>query len=132
MPLKRLPANHSGLGLGLLGYDSKELVTAEEFEKIGNEVLANEGLFRPIFLKELPEPFFSTDFALKMMAIFNILYYKQMKNFYSVLWWFNCIAGGSQPNYAAGFSTANWFTYMEHYIAGNGFRVALFLFWQWP
>lgn len=118
-----LPANHSGLGLGLLGYDSKELVTAEEFQKIRNDVLANvRGTVQADILKEDQSQntcIFSTDFALKMMGdIQQFFIDKEMKNFYSVsISGYHIAEAGANPITQLAFTLANGFTYMEHYIA---------------
>ena len=118
-----LPNGHNGLGLALLGYDTKELLAPEEFEKISNQVLASvRGTVQADILKEDQSQntcIFSTDFALKMMGdIQQFFIHKEMKNFYSVsISGYHIAEAGANPITQLAFTLANGFTYMEHYIA---------------
>ena len=118
-----LPEGHDGLGLGLLGVSSDEVVDAETYARIRKDVLHRvRGTVQADILKEDQAQntcIFATDFALRMMGdIQEYFIAHQVENFYSVsISGYHIAEAGANPITQLAFTLANGFTYCEYYAA---------------
>ena len=84
----KLPENHNGLGLYLLGVSGSDVLEAKVYERIKQNLSKVRGTVQADILKEDQAQntcIFSTHFALKMMAdMQNYFITHNIRNFYSV------------------------------------------------
>jgi methylmalonyl-CoA mutase len=118
-----LPADHSGLGLGLLGASGDMVVDRDVYERIKADTLrAVRGTVQADILKEDQAQntcIFSTEFALKMMGdVQQYFIDHQVRNFYSVsISGYHIAEAGANPISQLAFTLANGFTIVEYYLA---------------
>ncbi len=118
-----LPEGHNGLGLGLLGLSGAELVDAETYGRLREQVLQNvRGTVQADILKEDQAQntcIFSTNFALRMMGDIQAFFTAhQVRNFYSVsISGYHIAEAGANPISQVAFTLANGFTIIEYYLA---------------
>jgi methylmalonyl-CoA mutase len=123
-----LPADHDGLGLGLLGASGDEVVDAATYARIKAETLAAvRGTVQADILKEDQAQntcIFSTDFALRMMGdVAEYFTAQKVRNFYSVsISGYHIAEAGANPISQLAFTLANGFTIVEYYLA-RGMKV---------
>lgn len=100
-----------------------KLVSAEEYERIRNETLAQvRGTVQADILKEDQAQntcIFSTEFALKMMGdIQSYFIDKEVRNYYSVsISGYHIAEAGANPITQTAFTLANGFTYAQYYLS---------------
>ncbi|MDB5986048.1 MAG: methylmalonyl-CoA mutase [Nevskia sp.] len=118
-----LPSGNNGLGLGLLGVSSVEVVDAETYVRIKTETLATvRGTVQADILKEDQAQntcIFSTEFALRMMGdIQQYFVDNKVRNFYSVsISGYHIAEAGANPISQLAFTLSNGFTIVEYYLA---------------
>ncbi len=119
----KLPDEHNGEGLGLLGVSGSQLLPPDEYEEILQKTLSQvRGTVQADILKEDQAQntcIFSTEFALKMMGdIQEYFTQKNVRNFYSVsISGYHIAEAGANPITQVAFTLANGFTYVEYYRA---------------
>ena len=124
----RLPENHDGIGLGLLGTSGRELVERgwldrETYERLKADTLSTvRGTVQADILKEDQAQntcIFSTEFALRMMG--DVQHYfidNRVRNYYSVsVSGYHIAEAGANPITQLAFTLANGFTYVEYYLS---------------
>jgi methylmalonyl-CoA mutase len=118
-----LPAEHDGLGLGLLGIPGDRVVDAETYARLRSEVLRNvRGTVQADILKEDQAQntcIFSTEFALKMQGDIQQTFCREaVRNFYSVsISGYHMAEAGANPITQLAFTLANGFTFCEYFLA---------------
>jgi len=118
-----VPDGNDGLGLGLLGLSGAELVDAETYRRIRDEVLQSvRGTVQADILKEDQAQntcIFSTGFAMRMMGdIQEFFTQHRVRNFYSVsISGYHIAEAGANPISQVAFTLANGFTIIEYYLA---------------
>ncbi|MGA9853272.1 MAG: methylmalonyl-CoA mutase family protein [Gammaproteobacteria bacterium] len=118
-----LPEGNDGLGLGLLGVTSDEVVDAETYARIKAETLHKvRGTVQADILKEDQAQntcIFSTEFALRMMGdIQQYFVDHKVRNFYSVsISGYHIAEAGANPISQLAFTLSNGFTIVEYYLA---------------
>ncbi len=118
-----LPADHDGLGLGLLGIAGDEAVDADTYQRIRADVLRSvRGTVQADILKEDQAQntcIFSTEFALRMMGDVQAWFVQEaVRNFYSVsVSGYHMAEAGANPITQLAFTLANGFTLVEYYRA---------------
>jgi len=125
------PEGHDGLGLALLGVSGDQVVDAEAYARIRDDVLRRvRGTVQADILKEDQAQntcIFSTEFSLKVMG--DIQHYfsdNEVRNFYSVsISGYHIAEAGANPITQLAFTLANGFTYVEYYRA-RGMQVDAF------
>ncbi len=135
-----VPDGNNGLGLGLLGLSGAELVDAETYGRIRDEVLQNvRGTVQADILKEDQAQntcIFSTGFAMRMMGDIQEFFTNyRVRNFYSVsISGYHIAEAGANPISQVAFTLANGFTIIEYYLARglsiNGFAQNLSYFFS--
>ena len=119
----KLPENHNGLGLYLLGVSGADVLEKKVYQKIKKATLSKvRGTVQADILKEDQAQntcIFSTHFALKMMAdIQKYFIDNQIRNFYSVsISGYHIAEAGANPITQLAFTLANGFTYVEYYLS---------------
>ena len=119
----KLPKNHDGLGLYLLGVSGSDVLDADIYHKIKQDTLSKvRGTVQADILKEDQAQntcIFSTHFALKMMAdIQGYFITNKIRNFYSVsISGYHIAEAGANPITQLAFTLANGFTYIEYYLS---------------
>ena len=119
----KLPKNHNGLGLYLLGVSGSDVLDNKVYEKIKQKTLLKvRGTVQADILKEDQAQntcIFSTHFALKMMAdIQHYFIVNKVRNFYSVsISGYHIAEAGANPITQLAFTLANGFTYVEYYLS---------------
>lgn len=125
---QELPANHNGLGLGLLGTSGQMLMEelldlSDEYQKIQIETFKKvRGTLQADILKEeiaQNECIFSLDFALKLMADMQAYFvHESVQKFYPVsVSGYHIAEAGANPVTQLAFTLANGFTLLEYYLA---------------
>ncbi|WP_313222782.1 methylmalonyl-CoA mutase family protein [Pseudoxanthomonas mexicana] len=118
-----LPPTNNGLGLGLLGITSDQLVDADTYARIKAETLATvRGTVQADILKEDQAQntcIFSTEFALRMMGDIQQYFVDNgVRNFYSVsISGYHIAEAGANPISQLAFTLSNGFTIVEYYLA---------------
>jgi methylmalonyl-CoA mutase len=124
----KLPEDHDGSGLALLGLSGDRLVEREVYEKVKAEALALvRGTVQADILKEDQAQntcIFSTEFALRMMGdVQQYFIDNRVRNFYSVsISGYHIAEAGANPVSQLAFTLANGFTIVEYYLA-RGMKV---------
>ncbi|MEX2462692.1 MAG: methylmalonyl-CoA mutase family protein [Balneolaceae bacterium] len=119
----KLPPNHDGFGLGLLGISGDKLVDKETYDKIKKDTLkVVRGTVQADILKEDQAQntcIFSTEFALKMMGdIQSYFTTHRVRNYYSVsISGYHIAEAGANPITQAAFTLSNGFTFVEYYLS---------------
>ncbi|MAZ55866.1 MAG: methylmalonyl-CoA mutase, partial [Flavobacteriales bacterium] len=119
----KLPKNHNGLGLYLLGVSGSDVLDEKVYIKIKQQTLLKvRGTVQADILKEDQAQntcIFSTHFALKMMAdIQHYFIVNKVRNFYSVsISGYHIAEAGANPITQLAFTLANGFTYVEYYLS---------------
>jgi methylmalonyl-CoA mutase len=118
-----LPPGHNHLGLGLLGVSGAELVSAETYAAIRENVLTNlRGTLQADLLKEdqaQNECLFPLEFGLKIMGdVQQYAIEHKMRNYYCVsVSGYHIAEAGANPITQLAFTLANGFTLLEHFRA---------------
>ncbi|WP_374361914.1 methylmalonyl-CoA mutase family protein, partial [Cloacibacterium sp.] len=118
-----LPESNNGLGLKLLGLTGDEILDAETYQKIKNEIIATvRGTVQADILKEDQAQntcIFSTEFALRLMGdVQEYFIQNKVRNFYSVsISGYHIAEAGANPISQLAFTLANGFTYVEYYLS---------------
>jgi methylmalonyl-CoA mutase len=118
-----LPPGHNHLGLGLLGVSGAELVSAETYAAIREDVLGNiRGTLQADLLKEEQaqnECLFPLEFGLKIMGdVQEYAMTHRMRNYYCVsVSGYHIAEAGANPITQLAFTLANGFTLLEHFRA---------------
>jgi methylmalonyl-CoA mutase len=118
-----LPSGNDGLGLGLLGISSEEVLPPEVYREIKERTLQTvRGTVQADILKEDQAQntcIFSTDFALGLMGdIQQYFVDHKVRNYYSVsISGYHIAEAGANPISQLAFTLANGFTYVEHYLS---------------
>jgi isobutyryl-CoA mutase len=124
----KLPEDHDGSGLALLGLSGDRLVEREIYEKVKAEALSLvRGTVQADILKEDQAQntcIFSTEFALRMMGdVQQYFIDNRVRNFYSVsISGYHIAEAGANPVSQLAFTLANGFTIVEYYLA-RGMKV---------
>jgi len=119
----KLPDDHNGFGLGLLGVSGEDFVDGETYTRIAAETLQQvRGTVQADILKEDQAQntcIFSTQFALKMMADVQESFIRhKVRNYYSVsVSGYHIAEAGANPITQLAFTLANGFTLVEYYLA---------------
>jgi methylmalonyl-CoA mutase len=117
------PADHDGLGLGLLGIPGDRVVSAEIYQQIRSEVLQTvRGTVQADILKEDQAQntcIFSTEFSLKMQGDIQQTFCREgIRNFYSIsISGYHMAEAGANPITQLAFTLANGFTFCEYFLA---------------
>lgn len=123
-----LPANHNGLGLGLLGVSGDQLVDAQTYSEIKARTLNTvRGTVQADILKEDQAQntcIFSTNFAMTMMGDMQQYFIDhQVRNYYSVsVSGYHIAEAGANPISQLAFTLSNGFTLVEYYLS-RGMKV---------
>jgi methylmalonyl-CoA mutase len=118
-----LPAGNDGLGLMLLGVTGDQVLSAETYERIKKETVAQvRGTVQADILKEDQAQntcIFSTEFALRLMGDVQQYFIDwNVRNFYSVsISGYHIAEAGANPITQLAFTLANGFTYVEYYLS---------------
>ncbi len=127
----KLPEGNDGLGLMLLGITGDQVLSAQVYQKIKTETIANvRGTVQADILKEDQAQntcIFSTDFALRLMGdVQQYFIENKVRNFYSVsISGYHIAEAGANPITQLAFTLANGFTYVEYY-ASRGMNIDKF------
>jgi isobutyryl-CoA mutase len=119
----RLPEDHNGLGLMLLGVTGDQVLPADVYERIKTETLATvRGTVQADILKEDQAQntcIFSTEFSLRLMGdVQQYFIDKNIRNFYSVsISGYHIAEAGANPVTQLALTLANGFTYVEYYVS---------------
>lgn len=119
----KLPENHEGLGLLLLGVTGDEVLPPDVYQKIKDQTLSKvRGTVQADILKEdqaQNTTLFSTDFSLRLMGdVQQYFVDHRVKNFYSVsISGYHIAEAGANPITQLAFTLANGFTYLEYYLS---------------
>ena len=117
------PADHDGLGLGLLGIPGDRVVSAEVYQELRREVLQSvRGTVQADILKEDQAQntcIFSTEFSLKMQGDIQQTFCREgIRNFYSIsISGYHMAEAGANPITQLAFTLANGFTFCEYFLA---------------
>jgi len=117
------PADHDGLGLGLLGIPGDQVVSKEVYQRIRREVLQSvRGTVQADILKEDQAQntcIFSTEFSLKMQGDIQQTFCREgIRNFYSIsISGYHMAEAGANPITQLAFTLANGFTFCEYFLA---------------
>ena len=117
------PADHDGLGLGLLGIPGDRVVSPEIYQRLRREVLQSvRGTVQADILKEDQAQntcIFSTEFSLKMQGDIQETFCREgIRNFYSVsISGYHMAEAGANPITQLAFTLANGFTFCEYFLA---------------
>ena len=118
-----LPPGHNHLGLGLLGVSGAELVSAETYAAIREDLLTRlRGTLQADLLKEdqaQNECLFPLEFGLKIMGDVQAYAIEhKMRNYYCVsVSGYHIAEAGANPISQLAFTLANGFTLLEHFQA---------------
>ncbi len=127
----KIPENHDGLGLMLLGITGDQVLPGDVYEKIKADTLSRvRGTVQADILKEDQAQntcIFSTDFSLKLMGdIQQYFIDHKVQNFYSVsISGYHIAEAGANPITQLAFTLANGFTYVEYYLS-RGMKIDQF------
>lgn len=115
--------DHDGLGLGLLGIPGDQVVPADVYRRIREEVLQTvRGTVQADILKEDQAQntcIFSTEFSLKMQGDIQQTFCREgIRNFYSIsISGYHMAEAGANPITQLAFTLANGFTFCEYFLA---------------
>ena len=118
-----LPEGNNGLGLMLLGVTGDAVLSAEVYQKIKADTIAQvRGTVQADILKEDQAQntcIFSTEFALRLMGDMQEYFIQnKIRNFYSVsISGYHIAEAGANPITQLAFTLANGFTYVEYYVS---------------
>jgi isobutyryl-CoA mutase len=118
----KLPDNHDGLGLMLLGVTGDQVLPKETYEKIKAKTLnVVRGTVQADILKEDQAQntcIFSIEFALRMMGdVQKYFIDNKVRNFYSVsISGYHIAEAGANPITQLALTLSNAFTYVEYYL----------------
>lgn len=118
-----LPADHDGLGLGLLGVSGTDLLDAETYSRIRSDALAQlRGTLQADILKEEQaqnECLFPIEFALRLMGdVQEYITQNNVHNYYTVsVSGYHIAEAGANPITQLAFTLANGFTLVEYFLA---------------
>ncbi|MBI2967211.1 MAG: methylmalonyl-CoA mutase family protein [Bacteroidetes bacterium] len=124
----KLPDDHDGLGLMLLGVTGDQVLPEDIYEKIKTDTLCRvRGTVQADILKEDQAQntcIFSTEFSLKIMGdVQEYFIKKNVRNFYSVsISGYHIAEAGANPITQLALTLANGFTYVEYYLS-RGMKV---------
>lgn len=124
----KIPPDHNGLGLLLLGISGKEVLPEQVYEKIKSDTITRvRGTVQADILKEDQAQntcIFSTGFSLRLMGdVQQYFVDHNVNNFYSVsISGYHIAEAGANPITQLAFTLANGFTYLEYY-ASRGMKV---------
>ena len=119
----KLPDNHDGLGLMLLGVTGDQVLPKEVYEDIKKTTLTQvRGTVQADILKEDQAQntcIFSTEFALRLMGdVQEYFIENQVRNFYSVsISGYHIAEAGANPITQLALTLSNGFTYVEYYLS---------------
>ena len=119
----RLPENHDGLGLMLLGVTGDQVLPGEVYQKIKADTIAKmRGTVQADILKEDQAQntcIFSTEFSLRLMGDVQQYFIENaIRNFYSVsISGYHIAEAGANPITQLALTLSNGFTYVEYYVS---------------
>ena len=118
----KLPKNHNGFGLGLLGISGDRIISSETYQNIKMNVLNRiRGTVQADILKEDMAQntcIFSLPFSIKLMGDVQEYFYKNNINkYYSIsVSGYHIAEAGANPITQMALTLANGFTYIEYFL----------------